>query len=58
MELRSEYNFLANTLKTYFSLRLEPREDRYFLIQLVDDPRGDISVTETDQATATQQVAA
>ena len=47
VELRSEYNFLANTLKTYFSLRLEPREDRYFLIQLVDDPRGDISVTET-----------
>lgn len=47
VELRSEYNFLANTLKTYFSLRLEPREDRYFLIQLVDDPRGSLSVSES-----------
>ncbi|HJL03356.1 MAG TPA: MlaD family protein [Polyangiaceae bacterium LLY-WYZ-15_(1-7)] len=47
VELRSEYNFLANTFKTYFSLRLAPREGRYFLIQLVDDPRGSISTTQT-----------
>ncbi len=40
MQLRSEYNFLANTFKNYFSLRLMPREGRYFLIELVDDPRG------------------
>lgn len=38
--LRSEYNFLANTFKNYVSIRLQPREDRYYLIQLVDDPRG------------------
>lgn len=47
VELRSEYNFLANTFKTYFSLRLMPREGRYFLVQLVDDPRGSIDVTQT-----------
>jgi phospholipid/cholesterol/gamma-HCH transport system substrate-binding protein len=47
VELRSEYNFLANTFKTYFSLRLLPREGRYFLVQLVDDPRGSISTTQT-----------
>jgi phospholipid/cholesterol/gamma-HCH transport system substrate-binding protein len=47
VELRSEYNFLANTFKTYFSLRLEPREGRYFLLQVVDDPRGTDEVTET-----------
>ncbi|MCA9574594.1 MAG: MlaD family protein [Polyangiales bacterium] len=40
LEIRSEYNMLANTFKTYFSLRLQPRESRYFLIQVVDDPRG------------------
>jgi phospholipid/cholesterol/gamma-HCH transport system substrate-binding protein len=40
MELRSEYNFLANTFKNYFSIRILPREGRYFLIQLIDDPRG------------------
>jgi phospholipid/cholesterol/gamma-HCH transport system substrate-binding protein len=40
VELRSEYNVLANSFKSYVSLRLQPREDRYYLIQLVDDPRG------------------
>lgn len=40
LELRSEYNVLSNSLKSYVSLRLQPREDRYYLIQLVDDPRG------------------
>ncbi len=38
--LRSEYNFLANTFKSYVELRLQPREDRYYLIQLINDPRG------------------
>ena len=47
VELRSEYNLLANTFKTYFSLRLQPREGRYFLIQLIDDPRGRIAITQT-----------
>ena len=47
VELRSEYNLLANTFKTYFSLRLAPREGRYFFIQLIDDPRGSINVTQT-----------
>jgi phospholipid/cholesterol/gamma-HCH transport system substrate-binding protein len=40
LELRSEYNILANSFKSYVSLRLQPREDRYYLIQLIDDPRG------------------
>jgi phospholipid/cholesterol/gamma-HCH transport system substrate-binding protein len=47
MELRSEYNFLANTFKNYFSIRLQPREGRYYLIQLVDDPRGRTQVRTT-----------
>ena len=40
VQLRSEYNFLSNTFKNYFSFELFPREGRYFLVQLVDDPRG------------------
>lgn len=47
IELRSEYNFLANSFKTYFSLRLQPREGRYFLVQVVDDPRGAERLTQT-----------
>ena len=42
MELRSEYNFLSNAFKNYFTFRILPREGRYFYIQLVDDPRGRI----------------
>ena len=45
--LRSEYNFLANTFKNYVDIRLQPREDAYYLIQLVDDPRGVTRFTQT-----------
>lgn len=47
VQLRSEYNFLSNTFKNYFSFMLFPREGRYFLIQLVDDPRGRTEFTTT-----------
>ncbi len=45
--LRSDYNFLANTLKTYVSLRLQPTEDKYYEFQLINDPRGFTSITDT-----------
>jgi phospholipid/cholesterol/gamma-HCH transport system substrate-binding protein len=38
---------LANTFKNYVSLRLQPREDRYYLIQLIDDPRGHTQFSQT-----------
>ncbi len=38
--LRTDYNFLANTIKTYVELRLQPREDKYYVIELINDPRG------------------
>jgi len=47
VQLRSEYNFLSNTFKNYFSFQLFPREGRYFLIQLIDDPRGRTEFTTT-----------
>ncbi len=46
--LRSDYNFLANTIKSYVELRLQPREDKYYLIELVNDPRGKTSFSQTD----------
>ena len=45
--LRSEYNFLANTFKNYVSLRIQPREDRYYLFELINDPRGLTEFTRT-----------
>jgi phospholipid/cholesterol/gamma-HCH transport system substrate-binding protein len=38
--LRTDYNFLANTIKTYVNLRLQPREDKYYDIELINDPHG------------------
>jgi len=46
--LRSDYNFLANTIKSYVEIRLQPREDKYYLIELINDPRGRTSFTQTD----------
>ncbi len=45
--LRSEYNVLANSLKTYVAIRLQPTADKYYLVELIDDPRGNRSVTQT-----------
>jgi phospholipid/cholesterol/gamma-HCH transport system substrate-binding protein len=38
--LRSEYNYLASTFKNYFMVTLAPRPDKFYLIEIVDDPRG------------------
>lgn len=46
--LRSDYNFLANTVKSYVELRLQPREDKFYVIELINDPRGKTSFTQTD----------
>ncbi len=47
--LRSEYNIFGNSLKTYVSIQLQSRPDKYYLIELIDDPRG----LRTDQTTFT-----
>ncbi len=38
--LMSEFNFYDNTIKTSLQLRLQPREDKYYLIEAIYDPRG------------------
>lgn len=50
--LRSEYLFLANAFKNYIEIRIAPSEDRYFLIQVVDDPRGSTQFTNTQVRTS------
>jgi phospholipid/cholesterol/gamma-HCH transport system substrate-binding protein len=45
--LRSDYNFLANTIKSYVELRLQPREDKYYVIELINDPQGFTSITDS-----------
>ncbi|MDP9002110.1 MAG: MlaD family protein [Myxococcota bacterium] len=43
--LRSDYNFLANSIKTYVQIRLQPTEDKYYLVEIVNEPRGALSIT-------------
>jgi phospholipid/cholesterol/gamma-HCH transport system substrate-binding protein len=33
-------SFASTNFKTYLTLKLQPRPDKYYLIELVDDPRG------------------
>jgi phospholipid/cholesterol/gamma-HCH transport system substrate-binding protein len=53
--LRADYNFLANTIKSYVELRLQPSEDKYYVIELVNDPRGLTSITDTTTDTTNPQ---
>jgi phospholipid/cholesterol/gamma-HCH transport system substrate-binding protein len=46
--LRTDYNFLANTIKTYVEIRLQPSEDKYYSIELVNDPRGKTGIQQID----------
>ena len=56
--LRADYNFLANTVKNYVEIRLQPREDKYYVIELINDPRGLTSFTQTDVDTTNPQLPA
>jgi phospholipid/cholesterol/gamma-HCH transport system substrate-binding protein len=38
--LRSEYYLGETAVKNYFSLKLQPKPDKYYMLQLIDDPRG------------------
>ena len=45
VSLRSEYLFRQESVKNTFGIKLIPKPDKYYLIELIDDPRG--KVTET-----------
>jgi phospholipid/cholesterol/gamma-HCH transport system substrate-binding protein len=47
VSLRSEFNFYSQTLKTYLGVELRPRPDKFYLIELIDDPRGSVKRTRT-----------
>lgn len=44
--LRNEYQTdTTQKNKGYFSVRLEPRADKYYLLEVVDDPRGTVNLS-------------
>lgn len=42
INIRDEYSFLQKVSKSFFSVKLQPKEDKFYLIELIDDPRGDV----------------
>jgi len=52
VELHLYYGFLEGSTKTYVGLRLQPKPDRWYAFELIDDPRGKTNwfttVTETN----------
>lgn len=40
ISLRSDFQFRSQAVKSFVELRLQPREDKYYSIEIVNDPRG------------------
>ncbi len=38
--MRTEYNYLAQSFKSYLAVTLMTRPDKFYMIEVVDDPRG------------------
>jgi phospholipid/cholesterol/gamma-HCH transport system substrate-binding protein len=47
VDYRGEYLLESEDMKSYLSLRIQPKEDKYYLLQVVDDPAGDKDETVT-----------
>jgi phospholipid/cholesterol/gamma-HCH transport system substrate-binding protein len=48
VNFRNEYQFDTSENKGYFSLRLQPQDYKYYLLEVVDEPRGRVVKTTTD----------
>ncbi|HZZ84572.1 MAG TPA: MlaD family protein [Anaeromyxobacteraceae bacterium] len=55
--MRSEWLLNERGSKTYFGLKIMPRPDKYYLVELINDPRGYKSVVNTTTTTETQDAA-
>ena len=51
VDYRGEYLFDSDEAKSYLSLRIQPKEDKYYLLQIVDDPGGKDKVTDITTTT-------
>ncbi len=53
VDFHSEYMFESGDTKSYLNLTLQPAEDMFYLLSLIDDPRGRTRSTETVTRTRT-----
>lgn len=44
IDLRSEFMVRENSAKSYLALKLLPSSDMYYMVELIDDPRGSVDV--------------
>ncbi len=44
IDLHSEYHVRQASLKNYLALKLIPKSDKYYMIEVIDDPRGSVQV--------------
>jgi len=51
VSFRNEYQLDTSDNKGYFSLRLQPQDYKYYLIEVADEPRGRVIKTTTDTTT-------
>lgn len=51
VSFRNEYQFDSSDNKGYFSLRLQPQDHKYYLFEVVDEPRGRVIKATTDTTT-------
>jgi phospholipid/cholesterol/gamma-HCH transport system substrate-binding protein len=59
VSLRTDYQFRTQTTKSFVELRLQPREDKFYSIEIVNDPRGltrieQVNVNTTDPRSISQ----
>lgn len=47
LDYRGEYLTEEEALKSYLSIRIQPKEDKYYLFQIVDDPTGTKTTSDT-----------
>jgi phospholipid/cholesterol/gamma-HCH transport system substrate-binding protein len=49
--LRNDFQFLAGTVKSFVEVQIQPREDKYYSIEVVNDPRGATTIEQIDVET-------
>src|SRR5690606_28108659 len=48
VNLRTDYQFLTSTVKSFVEVRVQPQEDKYYHVELVNDPRGYTLIEQID----------
>ena len=48
VSLRSDFQFRSQAVKSFVELRLQPREDKYYAIEIVNDPRGNTRIEDVN----------